>query len=268
MSKNKKNISILLIVLGLIITIPYFITFCFAFIERWSWPNIIPDALSLRAFDSISRSKDNIFSLSLSSSLISMIVSLICLPIATLTSLSLTRYNFIGKKIAFFLTILPFMIPGTVFALCTQPTFIKLGLNNTIGGVIIVHIICSLPYTIRIIMESMLALGNRFEEQACVLGSGKIKAFYKTTLPILLPAYLSAFAMSFVVSFSQYFLTLIIGGGKVKTLSIVMVPFLTGAERNIASAYSVIFLAITMIVFALCNLIANKISRNMGTELG
>lgn len=73
---------------------------------------------------------------------------------------------------------------------------------------------------------------------------------------------LSAFSMAYIVSFSQYFLTLLIGGGKVKTFTIVMVPYLQSGDRNIASVYSAVFLGITLVIFGLFEWVANKYSKN------
>lgn len=77
------------------------------------------------------------------------------------------------------------------------------------------------------------------------------KHFFKVTFPMLMPVMLASMSMSYIVSFSQYFITLLIGGGSVKTFAIVMVPYLQGGDRNIASIYSMIFLGITLIVFAI-----------------
>ena len=107
---------------------------------------------------------------------------------------------------------------------------------------------------------------DRLEEQARVLGAGPLTAFRRVTLPNLLPVILSAFSMSYIVSFSQYFLTLIIGGGNVKTFTIVMVPFLTGGERNFASIYSVIFLMVTIVIFGVFELVTRRIMKNRDVE--
>lgn len=93
-------------------------------------------------------------------------------------------------------------------------------------------------------------VGNGLEEQARVLGATPWKAFYKVTLPMLAPVMLSSFSMAYIVSFSQYFLTLLIGGGQVKTFTIVMVPLLQGGNRNIASVYSTVFLGVTLLFLA------------------
>ena len=77
---------------------------------------------------------------------------------------------------------------------------------------------------------------------------------------------LSAVSMSYIISFSQYFLTLIIGGGNVKTFTIVMVPYLQSGNRNIASIYSVIFLGVTLLVFTVFEKIGKHWTKNSGGE--
>ena len=64
--------------------------------------------------------------------------------------------------------------------------------------------------------------------------------------------------MSYILSFSQYFLTLLVGSGKVKTLALVMFPYLSSGDRTIASAYGVVFLAATLVVFFLFELLLHK----------
>ena len=166
----------------------------------------------------------------------------------------------------YFCSILPFMVPVTVFAMGIQVTFIKLGWNNTVWGVICAHLVCSLPYAVRLLMDGTEALGDGLEEQARVLGASAGQAFFRVALPLLVPVLLSAFSMAYIVSFSQYFLTLLIGGGQVKTFTIVMVPYLQGGDRNIACVYSVIFLGITLVLFGIFEWTAGKISKNNSTE--
>ena len=93
-----------------------------------------------------------------------------------------------------------------------------------------------------------------------------LQAFFKVTLPNLFPVMLSAFSMAFVVSFSQYFLTLMIGGGNVKTFAIVMVPYLGSGERNFASIYSVIFLVIMLLVFGILEWIVGRFTKAQEVE--
>lgn len=244
-----------------IILFPMLITIVWIFTERWAWPDLLPQVFSLRAINEIWSRKEQLTSLLLSSVWISGLVGILSVLIGIMTARAFTCYEFVGKRMIHFFSILPFMVPATVFAMGVQITFIKLGLNNTVTGVVISHLICSLPYAIRLLVDGMEALGTGFEEQARVLGADAVTAFLKTTFPLLSPVLISSFCMAYVVSFSQYFLTLLIGGGAVKTFAIVMVPYLQSGDRNIACIYSGLFLAVTMIVFFVFEKIAKVWSR-------
>lgn len=267
MRKKKFTITnIMLLLLILIILLPVTLLLIWTMTERWAWPDILPQVFSLRALREISGRGGVLVRLFLSSILISFAAALLSVVTGALTARALVLYDFPFRNLIYFMTILPFMVPAAVFAMGVQIIFIKMGFNNTIAGVVLAHLICSLPYAVRLIMDGTEALGSRLEEQARVLGASEIQAFFQVTLPLLVPVILSAFSMSYIVSFSQYFLTLLIGGGQVKTFTIVMVPYLQGGDRNIACAYSAVFLGITLVIFGLFEKISERWSKNVDTE--
>lgn len=264
MKSRKNNLASLLVIWAMIlcIVLPMIVMLIWIFTERWAWPDLWPQVFSTRALEQILGRKEELISVFFSSILISTVVGILSILVGLMTSRALVCYEFFGKRIMYFLTILPLMVPATVFAMGVQVTFIRMGLNNTITGVIIAHLICSLPYAVRLIMDGMEALGTGYEEQARVLGAAPFTAFCKVTLPVLAPVLVSAMSMAYIVSFSQYFITLLLGGGAVETFTIIMVPYLQSGDRNIACIYSVIFLAVTLVVFTLFEKIANKWSKN------
>lgn len=245
-------------VLAFFILLPMATLIIWVFTERWAWPDLIPQVFSDRAFREIFRRKTELIRVFMSSVMISLMVAFLSAIIGLMTARALAFYEFIGKKWISFFTILPLMVPGTVFAMGIQIAFIKLGWNNTIFGVVLVHLICSLPYAVRLLMDGMQAVGIKLEEQAKVLGANPMIAFWRISLPLLAPVILSAFSMSYVVSFSQYFLTLMIGGGNVKTFPMIMVPYLQSGNRNIACIYSVIFWGITLLIFGIFDRLARR----------
>lgn len=266
--KKKQNIfeNLIIAIFVLLIVLPLLTIVIWGFTERWAWPSLIPQEFSLRALHAVFRDRAELAKLFMSSIWISLVVAFLSVVIGLMTARALECYEFFGKKVFSFISILPFLVPASVFAMGIQITFIKMGLSGTVFGVMIVHLICSLPYAVMLIQDGMRALGTGLEEQARVLGAGPWKAFLKITLPNLFPVMLAAFSMSYIVSFSQYFLTLMIGGGSVKTFAIVMVPFLTSGERNFASVYSLIFLAITIIVFGVFEWIVSRLTKDQEVE--
>lgn len=250
MIKRTIFMRLLLCILSVCIILPVLIMLLWVFTERWAWPDLIPQVFSTRSISEIWKRKEELIKIFASSIFISAAVAMVSVIVAVMTARALAFYQFFGRSLINFMTILPFMVPATVFAMGIQLTFIKLGLNNTVIGVILAHVICSLPYAIRLILDGTQAVGVKLEEQARVLGAPSLTAFRKVTLPVLAPVIFSAAGMAYIVSFSQYFLTLMIGGGNIKTFTIIMVPYLQGGDRNIACIYSTVFLLITLAVFA------------------
>ena len=216
---------------------------------RWPWPHLLPQSFTLRGMQELFFRKEELAALFISSFVISSAVSVLSVIIGVLSARTLVLYAFKGSRLIAFFSFLPLLVPTTVFGMGAHGHFIRWGLSDTLTGVILAHLIYSLPYTMLTCTSAFEAVGNKYEEQARVLGADTWTVFIRITLPLISPVLPPALGMAYIVSFSQYFLTLIIGGGTVKTFSIVMVPYLQNGDRTIAGCYSVIFLCSTAAIF-------------------
>ncbi len=259
-------VRISLFIMGFGILFPLFVLGLWAVTERWSWPEIFPQVFSLRATVELVGRGGEMLKLLFSGISISLGVGILSVVISILSARALVFYEFKAKGFFHFLIILPLLIPTTVFAMGIHVIFLRIGLGNTVIGVIISHLIYSLPYAVNLLLAATQGIGSQLEEQALVLGASPLQAFYKISLPLLVPAILSAFSMAYIISFSQYFLTLLLGGGKVKTFTVIMVPYLTSGERNFAAVYSIVFLLISLAIFAGAELISQRISKNYSVD--
>lgn len=246
--KNSLLMPLLYTALFSIVT-PILILIIWSFVSRWTWPRLMPEGFSLRAVEELFGPHSNVMSVLISSIGLSLAVAILAAIIGTMTARALVFYDFKGKEIISFGSVMPNIVPGTVFAMGIHVVFIRMGLADTVLGVILVHIIYALPYTINIMVDLTSSLGESMEIQAYVLGVSPWRAFYHVTLPLLMPGIMSSISMGYIISFSQYFLTLMIGGGRVKTFAVMMVPFIQGGDRTISSAYSLVFILSTLFVF-------------------
>lgn len=258
--KKRKNILPKLLIYAFIFTIlfPLALTAVWAFVGRWPWPRLLPQSFSLRGIEEIFGGYSGAFQTLGSSILLSAVVAILAVIVGTMTARALVLYDFPGKSLIQFSTILPIIIPSTVFAMGTHVLFIKVGLADNVLGVIIVHLICSLPYTVKIMTDVTAAFGGKLEEQAAVLGATSRQIMKEVTLPALMPGLVSSACMAYIISFGQYFVTLIIGGGNVKTFTLIMVPYLQSGDRVIASAYSIVFILSTLLVFIIFELAVRR----------
>ena len=72
--------------------------------------------------------------------------------------------------------------------------------------------------------------------------------FRKITLPLISPGLVITSTLVFLVSISQYFVVSLIGGGSVKTYTLIMFPYIYAKDRHISSVYGIVFLVTCVIV--------------------
>ncbi len=257
--RSNRLLNIFLYISLLIISVPIVILFLWAFTARWPWPNLLPKTYSFRAIKEIFAPHARIFQTLFSSTLLSLAVATVSVIIGTMTARALTLYDFMGKELIVLLSIAPNLVPGTVFAMGIHIVFIHMALADTVLGVIIVHLIYTLPYSVSIMRDLTQSIGGRLEMQAYVLGASPFKAFIYITLPLLMPGIKTSIGMAYIISSSQYFISLLIGGGKVKTFSMLMVPFIAKGDRALGSAYALIFMMSTLLILIITDRVTKKL---------
>ena len=233
------------------IFLPMVLVVLWSVTERWPWPGMLPESYSLRTIQELFFGSAKLPEILGSSISLALIVAELGTIIGILTARATELYNFRGKGLIRFGSFLPLLVPGTVFAMGIQITLIRMGLSDTIAGVVIVHLIAAVPYCITIMTDVTAAVGSKLDEQAMVLGANPFRAFFQVTLPSLMPGILSSMSMGFILSYSQYFTTLMVGGGRVKTIALVLVPYIQSGDRALSAVYSVAFVGSALLVFFL-----------------
>lgn len=263
-SRNQFLHRLVRFVTAVVILVPVIVTFIWSFTAKWPWPQLMPESLSSRPFNIMLFGTAPLLPILGSSILLGAIVALLATTIATMTARATEIYRVPGRQLIRFAEFMPMIVPGTVFAMGFQVVLIRMGLNDTLTGVVLVHLVGALPYTYAIMTDITSAIGDSLEEQATVLGARPLKAFFQVTMPQLIPGMLSSLSMAFIISYSQYFTTLLAGGGKIKTIALVLVPYIQSGDRALSSAYSIAFVGSALLVFALFEHVVRKTQKRSG----
>lgn len=250
-----------------VVFLPLVVLFAWCFARVWTYPDLLPSEWSLRGWESVLAMNRDLPAIVASSIGISLVTALISTVLSLFAARAIALHEFKGKHVVDFLTLLPLMVSATALGMGLHVFMLKNGLANTVAGVVLVHLIIVLPYGIKMLTDPLRILGSRYSENARNLGASPLQAFFHAEFPVLLPSLLAATSLAFIVSFGQYFLTLIIGGGKVMTLAVVMVPWVASADRTVAATYAVIYLLATLVMFFVFDLVGRVISRNRKTYL-
>lgn len=242
MSRLSRSLLVLsgaLLIVWLIVPLVPLLIWSFA--RGWRFPSLLPNQWSLQAWE---------FALSARSGVVdSLGVTILVASLATLLSIlvgvpagrALGLYRFRGKGIVELMILAPVIVPGIAVALGLHSVFIQLGLTNTLTGVVLVHLVPTLPYMTLVMAGIFANYDHQFEAQARSLGASAVQTFWHVTLPAIMPGIIVGGLFAFLVSWSQYVLTLLIGGGRVITLPLLLFNYASAGRNDITGAIGIIY---------------------------
>ncbi len=244
--KDISIISVILFTFVFLCCLPIVVLCITSCANAWIYPNIFPQSYSIENFQYVMYDKEIVKAI-ITSIIVGVLCGVICILVGLPTARALALYNFRGKGIISLLVLLPLIVPSLTIVSISHINMMQMKIAGTLVGVSIIHSIFALPYSIRIIYDNLIKIGKKYEEQALNLGASRVNVFFTVTIPLILPASFLAFFLCFTISMSQYITTLIIGGGKIITISTLLVPYIQYGEYEIASVYSLMLVIISFV---------------------
>ncbi len=214
----------------------------------WRWGESFPVALNTRAWKVIA-GEGELLSAIVVSVVIAVMVLLLNLLIGLTAGKAFALHPFRGKVFLESMLMMPLFLPTLVVAAGLQMVFIRMGLADTWLGVAIVHLIPTIPYSIKLFKTAYEGIGREMIEQSLLLGGGSLNRLRHIELPQLIPALNSVLFLTVVISLGQYVLTAIIGGGSVVTLAMIYYPFTRSADESVMAAFSLVFMMIPLVTY-------------------
>jgi putrescine transport system permease protein len=159
---------------------------------------------------------------------IGVVVSTGAVILGTLSAIALVRFSrFRGRLLLTGMVNAPLVMPEIITGITQLLLFISM--LHVIGWphrgfttIAIAHIAFCTAY-VTITVQSRLASADRsLEEAAMDLGSGPVRAFVDTTLPIIMPALASSWLLSFTLSLDDLVISSFVSGPGASTLPMVI----------------------------------------------
>jgi putative spermidine/putrescine transport system permease protein len=216
--------------------------------HSWFFPQILPSELSGRAWAYVGSPLSKVLGALASSILIAVLVTAAAALLGIPAGRALGLRRFRGKAVLEFLILAPIIVPGLAVIMGIHVLFIRLRLVDTLIGVAFVHLLPSLPYMIMVMSGVFANYNVEFEQQAFSLGAGRIRTFLHVTLPAVLPGVVTGSLFVFLISWSQYILTVLIGGGRVITLPVLLFAFAAAGDNAVTAALCIVFLAPAIVI--------------------
>lgn len=237
------------LLLYLILIAPLLLFIAYGFSTRWFFPAPFPTEWTTSTFDRAMNDSRTLTGLH-DGLTIAVIVSLLSLLLAFPAARVMGLRQFKGRQLAWLLLFLPTVVPPLAIGMGLNILFLQLGLAGTIFGVVLAHLIPTLPYTIFTLSSAFARYDETFEHQALALGASPLQIFVNVTLRMMTPSLVVATLFAFLISWSQYLLTLLIGGGKIITLPILLFAAASGGNPSTIGIQSLLFVLPPVLVIA------------------
>ncbi|WP_280542671.1 ABC transporter permease subunit [Chromohalobacter sp. 11-W] len=156
---------------------------------------------------------------------------------------------------------LPLLVPSVAFLFGLVMMQAQVGVRPGLGAVIVGHAVFVLPYVFLSLAESYRRLDPRWSQQARSLGAGPWRIFLRVRLPLLLAPILTAAAVGFAVSIGQYLPTILLGAGRVVTVTTEAVNLASGGDRRLTAIYALLQLLLPALGFLLAMLVPRYLFR-------
>jgi len=230
-----------------------------SFAGFWSFPDFLPEQFILRNW--MRHGSGTLAALG-ETALIAGCVTLMALVLTIGCLEAEYRYGLSISARGMWMLYLPLLIPQTAFLPGLQTLMLNIGADVGRFPVMLAHLVFVLPYVFLSLADPFRAWDVRMGTIANALGARPDRVLWRVRLPMLLRPILTAAAVGLSVSVGQYLATLLIGGGRVATLTTEAVALASGGDRRAIGVYGIMQTGAALIPFTLALVVPAIVWRN------
>ena len=176
--------------------------------------------------------------------------ALLATALGTMAALAMARTQLPGSRIIMALIISPMVVPLVITALGMFFFFTRLGLTNSLAGLIVAHTALGIPFVVITVSATLQGFDFNLPRAAASLGASPLLAFRKVTLPVIAPGVIVGGLFAFATSFDEVVVAIFLVGPGQRTLPRQM---FSGIRENldptIAAAASFMILISIILLF-------------------
>mgnify|MGYP000938458360 CR=1 FL=1 len=155
----------------------------------------------------------------------------------------------------------PVMVPIILVAVGTFYVYARIGLVNSITGVVIAHTMLAIPFVVTVVIARLRTFDFEQMNAAAIAGASPLVAFLTIAVPQLRATFITAALLAFLTSLDEVVMALFISGGAYSTLTKVMFTNLRDQIDPIIAVVSTLLVAISILVVSLYQLLQLRPAR-------
>ncbi len=131
---------------------------------------------------------------------VGVVSTLLTLLLGTMCAYALSRFRFLGRSSLAVGTLLVRTLPPAVLAIPLYFIWNRIGIGDTLSGLILAYVALNLPFTIWLLYGFLEQVPIELEEAAIVDGAGPLRIFFAVILPLVKPGLAAAAIFTFRIA--------------------------------------------------------------------
>ena len=191
-------------------------------------PTMIPKRFTVEAYSYL-LTKTNFLNAIKNSLLVATVVSLLSIAVAYPTAYTLARTKFRGRRVLSKAVLFTYMLPTSVLYIPLYILVARLGLTNTLWGLVLIYPTITLPYVAWILIPHVQSIPVALEEAAMMDGCSHFMIMYRIIFPLALPGIISTTIFAFAMCWGEYLYALVnLTSATVQTFPLVISSLIYG----------------------------------------
>jgi len=135
---------------------------------------------------------------------LALLATVISTVIGTMMAIALVRHNFIGRRVANFLIVIPMATPEVVMGASLLSFFLLVGTALGFTTLLIAHVMFCISFVVVVVRSRLIGFDRSLEEAAKDLGADALTTFRLVTFPLILPGIFGAAMLAFALSIDDF----------------------------------------------------------------
>ena len=159
---------------------------------------------------------------------------------------------------------MPLMIPVILIGIGVFFLYARIGLNNTLTGLVLAHTILAIPFVVVTVSAGLKSFDMNQEMVARSLGASRARAFFTVTLPQIRFSVLSGALFAFITSLDEVVIAIFVARGDSSTLTRRMFAFLRDQVDPTIAAISSLLIGVSVVLLIVYVILEQRSSRGRG----
>lgn len=159
--------------------------------------------------------------------IVGVVSTALTLLLGTMCAYALSRFKFLGRSPLAFSTLLVRTLPPAVLAIPLYFIWSRLGIGDSLGGLILAYVALNLPFTIWLLYGFLEQVPVELEEAAIVDGAGPLRLFFVIILPLVKPGLAAAAIFTFRIAWNELVIASVLTNRTTRTAPYAVYLFIT-----------------------------------------